>query len=41
MAKAICTPVPESPMVGPGRMGGPSASPVTEKVPAAAWATMS
>ena len=41
MAKAICTPVPASPVVGPGRMGGPSGSPVMENAPAAAWATMS
>ena len=31
-------PVPESPVVGPGSMGGPFGSPVTEKAPAAAWA---
>ncbi len=36
-----CTPVPESPVVGPGSIGGPPGSPVTEKAPAAAWATMS
>ena len=38
---AACTPVPESPVVGPGIMGGPFASPVMEKAPAAACATMS
>ena len=41
IARAICTPVPESPVVVPGRIGGPSGIPVTEKAPAAAWATMS
>ena len=33
IASAACTPVPASPMVGPGRMGGPSGSPVIENAP--------
>ena len=41
MAIAACTPVPASPVVGPGIIGGPSASPVMENAPAAACATMS
>ena len=41
IASAVCMPVPVSAIVGPGRIGGPSASPVTENAPAAAWASMS
>ena len=34
-------PVPVSPMVGPGRIGGPSGRPLTPMVPPIAWAIMS
>ena len=41
IASASSTPVPESPTVAPGSIGGPSSSPVTENAPAAACAIMS
>ena len=41
MVIAITMPVPVSPIEMPGRVGGPSASPVTLKVPPQACAIMS
>ena len=39
--KAACTPVPESPMVGPGLSGGEPGKPVSVMAPPVAWAIMS
>ena len=38
---AACTPVPESPMVGPGLSGGEPGKPVSAMAPPVAWAIMS
>ena len=39
MPMTACSPVPESPAVMPGFIGGPSASPVEQNAPPAACAT--
>ena len=39
--KAACTPVPESPMVGPGLRGGEPGKPVSVMAPPVACAIMS
>lgn len=41
MPIAVCIPLPVSPTVAPGRIGGPSISPVMPKLPPAAWAIQS